>query len=632
MPYGYNGRILRVNLTENTIRVEELEEKVYRTFIGGGALAGYFLLKEQPAGVEPLGPDNTLIFATSAVSGTPGAGFNRFTVAARSPLTGGFGETEAGGWFGPELKFAGFDAVIIKGKAPRPVYLWIHDGEAGMREAGHLWGRETGEAEDLIRHELGDPKVRIAQIGIAGERLVRYACIINELKHVNGRTGMGAVMGSKNLRAVVARGHKKIDLFDKVRVNELARWFNTHYLEKLKMRAEIGTASAVLPLNLGGILPTRNFLDGEFEKAEAIDGTTMKEQILIGRGHCYGCPVRCKREVEVKEPYSVDPRYGGPEYETLAALGSLCAVGDLKAVAKGNELCQRYGLDTISVGVCIAFTMECFERGILNADELGGLRLSFGNTEGMLHLIEMIGKRQGIGDLLAEGVSRAAQKIGKGAEKFAMHVKGQEVPLHDPRGKTGLALAYALSPTGADHLKHPHDPFFYPVNENLKEAALLGILEPVSPLNLGPEKVRFFYYLQNVWSLYNILGMCIFVGFPIGRWGLDHITDYTRAVTGWNTSLWELLKAAERSSHLFRVFNCREGLGRKDDIIPDRFFEPLRNGRLKGTRIEQDEFVRAIETYYEMMGWERATGIPTKAKLHEMNLSWAIPGVHKGGS
>ncbi len=630
MPYGYNGKILRVDLTEQTINVEEPEEKIYRTYIGGGALACYYLLKEQKPSVDPLGPDNTLIFATSAVSGTPGAGFSRFTVSAKSPLTDAFGETEAGGWFGPELKFAGFDAIIIKGRAHRPVYLWIHDGEAKIRDAGHLWGKETGEAQDLIRQDLGDMRVRIAQIGPAGERMVRYACIINELKHVNGRTGMGTVMASKNLRAVAVRGHRKMDLFDKSRVNELVRWFNAHYLEKLNVRQDLGTASGVLPLNLGGILPTRNFINGEFAEAEAIDGTAMKEQILVGRGHCYACPVRCKREVEVREPYSVDVRFGGPEYETLAALGSLCEVGDLKAVAKGNELCQRYGLDTISTGVCIAFAMECYENGILSTDETGGLKLSFGNAEAMLRLIEMIGTREGIGGLLAEGVLRASKRIGKGAEKFAMHVKGQEIPLHEQRGKTGLGLAYALSPTGADHVEHPHDPFFYPPNENLKEAAILGILEPVDPLNFGPEKVRFFFYLQHVWSLYNILGMCNFVGFPIGRFGLDHITKYVRAVTGWNTSLWELLKAAERSFHLFRIFNCREGFSRKDDMLPDRFFEPLGNGILKGARLDKDEFHRAIETYYGILGWELATGIPTVAKLQEMDLSWAIAEIHQG--
>jgi aldehyde:ferredoxin oxidoreductase len=418
-------------------------------------------------------------------------------------------------------------------------------------------------------------------------------------------------------------------LHDPKKVHEMARWFSANFLPKLKTRAELGTAASVIPVNLAGILPTHNFIHGEFAGAQALDGTTMKEQILAGRGGCYACPVRCKREVEFQEPYPVNRRYGGPEYETLAALGSLCGVGDLKAVAKGNELCQRYGLDTISTGASIAFAMECYENGILSDDDCGGLRLSFGNAEGMIKVVELIARREGIGDILAEGVMRAARKIGKGAEKFALHVKGQELPLHDPRGKTGLGLAYALSPTGADHIESPHDPFFFPPNENLKEAAILGILDPVDPFSMGADKVRLFFLLQHVWNLYNLLGMCIFVGFPIGRFGLEHITEYVRAVTGWNTSLWELLKAAERSAHLFRAFNCREGFTRKDDILPERFFQPLQNGALKGKSIDRDKFNQAIETYYEMMGWDK-TGRPTKAKLHEISLGWLIPQIYEG--
>jgi aldehyde:ferredoxin oxidoreductase len=627
VPFGYNGKILRVNLTQKTFKIEEPDEIIYRTYIGGGAFACYYLLEEQGPGVDPLGPENHLIFMTSAVSGTPGPGFSRFTVSARSPLTGAFAETEAGGWFGPELKFAGFDGIVIEGKAAEPVYLSIQDEKVEIHSAANLWGKEVGEVQDLIHQELADSKVRIAQIGPAGEKLVRYACIINELKHVNGRTGMGAVMGSKNLRAIAVRGSSKPELAHPEKVKELVKWFAKNYLSKLKERQEVGTASVVIPLNLAGILPTRNFNSGEFEHAEAIDGTTMRDTILVGRGGCYVCPVRCKREVAFEEPYSVQKRYGGPEYETVGALGSLVGVGDLKAIAKGNELCQRYGIDTISAGACIAFAMECYEHGILKEKDCGDIKLNFGNAEGMLKMIEMIARREGIGDLLAEGVLRAAKQIGKGSEKFAMHVKGQEAPLHDPRGKTGLGLAYALSPTGADHVEHPHDPMFQAWNENLKEAAMLGILEPVKPLSMGPDKVRHYFYLQHVWGLYNLIGLCQFVGFPVGRFSLDHITEYVKAVTGWNTTLWELLKATERSFQLFRVFNCREGFTKKDDTLPDRFFQPLPNGALKGHRINRKEFDEAIDLFYGMMGWQ-PDGKPTKSKLHEIGLSWLIPMIH----
>ena len=625
MPYGYNGKILRVDLTNKKIDVEEPDEKIYRTYIGGGALACYYLLKEQKAGVDPLGPDNTLIFSTSAVSGTPAPGFSRYTVSAKSPLTGSFGETEAGGWFGPELKFAGFDAIIIKGRADKPVYLWIHDGEVEIKDAAHLWGKPLGEVHDAIREELGDSKIRIAQTGPGGEKMVRYACVINELKHANGRSGMGAVMGSKNLRAVAVRGKNKLDLFDKKKINEMVKWHNANYLEMHKGRQDLGTAGGINFLNMSGILPTRNFSKGEFSEAGAITGEAMKEQILVGRGHCYACPVKCKREVEVKEPYSVNPRFGGPEYETIGALGSLCEIGDIKAIAKGNELCQEYGLDTISAGVSIAFAMECFENGILTTDDTDGLEISFGNADAMLKLIELIGNRQGVGDILAEGVLRAAKRLGNGAEKFAMHVKGQEIPLHEPRGKASLALAYATSPVGADHVECPHDQLFFPApNKNLDEAAMLSSFEPITPTDLNPEKARYFYYLQNTWGLYNVIGVCIFTVWPLGQFSMDHLVEYMRAVTGWNTSLYELIKANERSQHLFRIFNHREGFSKKDDVLPDRFFEPIENGALKGTSLSREDFDKTLETYYGMMGWDPETGIPTPAKLHEIGLSWTI--------
>ncbi len=629
MPYGYNGKILRIDLTNRKIDVEEPDEKIYRTYIGGGALACYYLLKEQKPGVDPLGPDNTLIFSTSAVSGTPAPGFSRFTISAKSPLSGSFGESEAGGWFGPELKFAGFDAIIIKGRAEKPVYLWIHDGKAEIKDAAHLWGKPLGEVHDAIREELGDSKIRIAQTGPSGEKMVRYACVINELKHANGRSGMGAVMGSKNLRAIAVRGKNRLDLFDKDKVNELIKWHNANYLETQEGRQDLGTAGGVNFLNMSGILPTRNFSKGEFSEAGAISGEAMKEQILVGRGHCYACPVKCKREVEVKEPYSVNPRFGGPEYETIGALGSLCEIGDIKAIAKGNELCQEYGLDTISTGVSIAFAMECFENGILTTDDTDGLEVSFGNADAMLKLIELIGNRQGVGDILAEGVLRAAKRIGKGAEKFAMHVKGQEIPLHEPRGKASLALAYATSPVGADHVECPHDQLFYPApNKNLDEAAMLSPLEPIEPTDLNPEKARYFYYLQNTWGLYNVIGVCIFTAWPLGQFSMDQLVEYMRAVTGWNTSLYELIKANERSQHLFRIFNCREGFSKEDDALPDRFFEPLENGALKGASLSREDFDKTLETYYGMMGWDPETGIPTPAKLHEIGLSWAISEIH----
>ncbi|MBN2395107.1 MAG: aldehyde ferredoxin oxidoreductase, partial [Candidatus Atribacteria bacterium] len=343
----YNGMILRVDLSKGEIKTEVLEEKIYRKYLGGSSLASYFLLKELKKGIDPLSPENILIFACSVITGTPVAGASRFTVAAKSPLTGGFAEAEAGGWWAPELKWAGFDVIIIKGTSPKPVYLWIHNGQAELRDAAHFTGKITGEVEKIIRDELQDQRVRIAQIGPAGEKMVRYANIGNECEHFNGRVGLGAVMGSKKLRAIAVRGTGKLDYFDPEKVKEITKEYASKWSEMSQGMHDYGTAGGVEALSEGGILPTRNFREGQFEGAKSISGVTMAETILIKKGHCYACPIACKRVVKVEGKYDVDPYYGGPEYETVGALGSFCGIDSLEAIAKGNELCAKYGLDTI---------------------------------------------------------------------------------------------------------------------------------------------------------------------------------------------------------------------------------------------------------------------------------------------
>ncbi|MHB1161858.1 MAG: aldehyde ferredoxin oxidoreductase family protein, partial [Chloroflexota bacterium] len=594
MAYGYTGKVLRVDLTEGSIRVEEPEEKLYRSCLGGSALALNYLLRELKPGVDPLGPDNLLVFAPSILNGTPAPGCSRYTVAAKSPLTGGFGEAEAGGWWGPELKLAGFDAVIVSGVSPRPVYLYIHDGEASLRDAGRIWGLDTGEAQAGIRRELGDEKIRVAQIGPAGEKLVRYACVLNELKHSNGRSGMGAVMGSKKLRAIAVRGTGKPALHDGAGVEEVRKQVRANYHQTPGDMHDLGTSGGVPFLDARGILPTRNFLQGSFEDARAISGQTMADTILTSRGTCYACYIACKREVKTGEPYNVDPAYGGPEYETIGSLGSLCGVGDLAAVAKGNELCNRYGLDTISVGTTIAFAMEAFQAGHLTAADTDGLELRFGNADAMLRAITAIAERRGIGDLLAEGVRIAARRLGGGAEALAIHSKGQEFPMHEPRGKRSLAIGYAVSPTGACHMEAPHDTDFEaPGGAGLEALEPMGILEPVDSLDMGPAKVRLFYNGQQLWNLYNCVGLCDFVGTPIGPFTLPMLVDYVSAVTGWNTSSYELIKVGERSQNMARLFNIREGFTAADDDLPPRMFQPLRNGALEGVALDRAEFEAA---------------------------------------
>lgn len=618
MPYGYTGNVLRVDLTDGSCSADHPDESFYRRYLGGGALSTHYLLSEMAAGCDPLGPDNVLVFAPSVMVGVPASGLVRFTVAAKSPLTGAYGESEAGGFWGPELKFAGFDAVVVRGRAAEPVYLWIHDGLCEVRPARHLQGLLSDQAEDAIHRELGDPRVRIAQMGPAGEKLVRFACVVNSLKHFNGRTGMGAVMASKGLRAIAVRGKGRVEMADPEGVRRMAREFVEQGSHPL---TELGTANLVRGLDAGGILPTRNFHSGSFAGADAISGEAMRDSILEKPEGCFACSVRCKRQVAAEAPYRLDPRLGGPEYEAIAALGSLCCVSDLPAVAAANQICNRHVADVISTGAAIAFAMECYENGILTIKDTDGLDLRFGNAEAMVKMAEKIMTREGLGDLLAEGVLRASRAIGRGSESFALHVKGQELPMHEPRGKAMQSLSFAVSPTGADHVEAPHDPVIAGVGPNLDRCRPLGILEPLPLRCLDARKVRAFVYLQHVWSSYNSLGVCNFVSFPGFRhWTAESLVELVRATTGWNYSLWELLKLGERATTMARLFNVREGFTPADDTLPDRLFEPLEGGVLQGLAMDREEFTRARATYYEMMGWGPQTGIPTTSKLVELDL------------
>jgi aldehyde:ferredoxin oxidoreductase len=617
------AKILHVDLNTQTTRVEEIPEPILRRHLGGGGLAAYLLLRDMPPGVDPLGPDNVLVFTTSIINGLSLSGTNRYTAAAKSPLTGGYGESEAGGWWAPELRAAGFDGIAVRGRAETPVYLWIKDGQVEFRDARPYWGKLSGEVQEGLEQELGDKRIRVLQTGISGERGVRFAAIVNQLKHFHGRCGLGAVMGAKNLKAIAVRGGKVNAPVDKVGAKSTLTFFKDHYDRARDRFHQTGTAGGLLNLEASGILPTRNFRDGSFEHAKAISGQKMAETILVNRGTCYACMVACKREVEVKE-LGVTPRFGGPEYESLAATGSLCGVGDLNALAKINQLLAQYVLDSISTGVAIAFAMECYEHGLITKADTGGVELVWGSAEAVEQMVHLIGRREGIGELLGEGVKRAAERLGRGAERFAMHVKGQELPMHDPRGKKSLALAYALSPTGADHMEAPHDPLYEGFHPDGHPLGGLGLIEPVKMLDFGPRKVRAYYYTQQVWSFYNSVGMCDFVGTPLNALGLEQFIGYVNSVTGWNMSLYELMKVGERSNTLARLFNCREGFTPADDVLPARMHEGIGNGALKGERVDPDQFLAARRLYYEMAGWDGSTGRPTAARLAELEVDTSV--------
>jgi len=621
MPHGYNGKILRVDLSSGKLVTEEPPENFYRQYFGGEGFIGYFLLKELPKGVEPLSPANKLIFAAGPMTGVPAGGCGRHSVGGKSPLTGGYGEADSGGYWGAELKMAGFDAIIVEGKAEKPVYLFVRDGEAQIKDARHLWGMKALECQNAIREELADPNIKVALIGPGGENLVRFACVMNDLDAAAGRTGMGAVMGSKNLKAVACRGHQRVSLADPSVVKEIARWIRDNTPITLKGMRDFGTSRLIPALNSSGGLPTRNFQLGSIEGADKVSGQAMADTILVNRRACFACPVQCKREVKVDEPYVVDPRYGGPEYETIASLGTDCDITDLKAIAKGGELVNAYGLDSISCGATIAFAMECFENGLLTTKDTGGIDLRFGNASAMLQMVEQIALRQGFGNTLAEGTARASKKIGSASEEFAMHIKGQELPMHEPRWKQGMGVGFSMSPTGADHCHNIHDSAYTEITPSLEMLNAVGILEPLPLVDLSPAKVRLLKYYSEFIHFLNCAVCCYFV-MALGLVGFDRITQLVRSVTGWDTTFFELLKVGERSANLARVFNFREGFTIQDDDMPQRFFAPHGSGPLKAA-LDPEAFQKAKETYYGMVGWPN--GVPSSGKLGELGIEWALP-------
>ncbi|HUK50026.1 MAG TPA: aldehyde ferredoxin oxidoreductase family protein, partial [Terriglobales bacterium] len=463
---GYMGKILRVNLTTGKLTTEPLSEDVARKYVGGRGLSAKILFDELKPGIDPLGPDNKIVIASGPMPGLPFSGNSRFSVCAKSPLGIGWGESYSGGYMAPKLKQSGFDAIIVEGISKTPVWLYLNNGKAELRDASKYWGKSTAETENGIKKELGDTDKRqtsVASIGQAGEKLVRYAAIMNDLREAAGRSGLGAVMGSKKLKAWACKGNMKIPIHDEKKMKEYVRQCVSEvkkgpYIQPLH---DYGTVGDTDDLNAGGRLPTKNFQRGTFEAADQLTGETLVSSgLLTGRDTCWACSTNCKRVVDSKEPYPLDHELGGQEYETSTSFGSFCLNTDRYAIAKANQLCNLYGLDTISTGVVVAFAMEAYEKGIITKEQTGGLEVKWGSKEAILKLVEMIGQRQGIGDLLGEGVWRAAQKLGKGAEEFAMHVKGREVPMHEHRGKRNVGLMYAVADRGACHMEWEHDDYW----------------------------------------------------------------------------------------------------------------------------------------------------------------------------
>jgi aldehyde:ferredoxin oxidoreductase len=616
MTYGYTGKILHIDLTTEKLEVEEPGETFYRKYVGGSGMGAYYLFKHTPPGADPLGPENTLSLIVGPVTGALISGQSRMAATAQSPLSGLADESASGGFWPAELKFAGFDGIVIHGRASRPVYLWVHDGETELRDAAHLWGQFTADVEDVIREELGDRRIQIIQCGPAAEKGVRFGALIHNANRANGRGGMGTVMASKNLKAIAVRGHGRPELADPEALKALARWGVDHAGEGFVL----GTAGSVLPQDREGGLPTRNWASGTFEGAEAISGETMAETIRKERDTCFGCVVRCKSVVEVTEgPFLVDPRYGGPEYETLATLGATCGVSDLAAVARANQVCNMVGMDTISCGATVAWAMDCFERGLLTLEDTDGIDLRFGDAAAMVQMVERIGRREeGLGYVLGEGSVAAAEALGKGEDLVAA-VKGRELPAHMPQVKRSLALIYAVNPGGADHTVFEHDPCYGDFPERMAE---LDLLDPQPAEVLNAEKVRYALYTHRLTSGVDSVCLCWFVfGGAWQLYGPSQIVEAVRATTGWNVSLWELMKVGERRLNLLRAFNAREGTGAEADTVPPKLLIPLQGGVSDGMAVATGEVEAAKALYYQMAGWDE-DGRPTRAQLEELALGW----------
>jgi aldehyde:ferredoxin oxidoreductase len=629
MPNGYNGKILHVDLTKGELTVEEPEEAFYRKYLGGSAMGMHYILREMPQGADPLGPENVLTLMTGVTTGAAISGQSRINANAKSPISGGIGDSQGGGFFPAELKFAGFDGIVIKGKSPKPVYLAILDGKAELRDAAHLLGKKTGEVDDILHAEV-DPKAEIFQHGPAAEKGVLFSSLLSMANRHNGRTGMGLVMASKNLKAVVARGRNKVAVADSRGLADLNKTGPKILPDNPDMPglAAEGTATVVIFQNTIGSLPARNYNEGQFEACEDISGARMVETILKKRDTCYACVVRCKRVVEVKEgAYRAEPRYGGPEYETLGTFGSYCGIKDLAAIAHANQVCNEYGVDTIACGASIAFAMECFENGVINKEQTGGIDLKYGDPDAMLQALYAIVNCEGpLGEVLGKGSERAAQVWGNGAEEYLITVKGSEAPAHMPQAKRSLGLIYAVNPFGADHQSSEHDPYYEEgvADLNLNRLKLIGLSEPQPGYSLTAEKVRFAYLTSVFYSMLDSAELCQFVYGPAWTlYGPAETVEMINAVTGWDITVDELMEVGKRRLNLFRTFNAREGLNRQADKLPKKFYKQLQgDGPTAGMALTHDEIESAIDEYYKLAGWTN-DGVPTRETLQKHDIEWA---------
>ncbi|HVP27226.1 MAG TPA: aldehyde ferredoxin oxidoreductase family protein [Candidatus Bathyarchaeia archaeon] len=617
--FGYAGRVLHVDLTTGKTSVEPLNEEYAKKYIGGMGLGIRLLHDYSKHGVDPFSPENPLILTLGPISGTVWpTGGNGHTFVSKSPQTFGVGESKAHGSFGTELKRAGYDAVIMKGKAEKLVYLWIDDDSVQLLDAAHLAGKSPSDTEDALREELGDYYIRVAAIGLAGEKLSRIACIINDKTRAAGRTGMGAVMGSKNLKAIAVRGTRDISVAKMDEFMEYVKEFH----ERMKGPATqkyrtLGTPENILVHNSLSCMPTRNYHNSRFEGAEKVSGEVLNDKYVAKIIGCSSCAMRCEHMVVLDEGAYKNTRTR-MEYESLWALGPFCGVDSLDAISKAMDLCNYYGVDSISAGVIVGFAMDCYESGILSQNDFGGLDPKFGNSEALVKLVELMGKREGIGNVLTDGVKFAAEKIGKGSDKLALHIKGVEVTGYDLRCLKTAALGFAVSFRGADHNRHGAYAFDVKGKVN----------------RLIAEKGR-GKMVKDMEDVYNLIDSFIVCKFSRGTYykELDDMAKLYTLVTGFEMTPQLLKLAGERIQNAARLYNVREGLSRKDDGLPYKVMhEPIVDeGPSKGAFVSQAELDLLLDDYYESRGWTKE-GVPTKQKLEELGMTELLPIVEKKGT
>jgi aldehyde:ferredoxin oxidoreductase len=605
----FAGQVLQIDLSSGKIWVDKPEPSFYRNYIGGRNLILHYLLTEMPAGTDPLGPDNLLIFAPGLLTGTALPGTGRHAVGGKSPLTGALGSGEAGGWWGAELKRAGFDAVVIRGRAKSPAYVWIRDGAVEIRDASALWGRLTAETQAHIRQELGDEKIRVAQIGPAGEKLVRFAAVMHDVNRAAGRSGLGAVMGSKNLKAIAVRGSMPVGVADKSLLQVVQKWVNSNYKEMMGWAIAAGTSGSVQFNHDAGATAINNYRDGVFEGIEQLDASHFFPKILQDRDTCNRCPVRCKLVVaHTSDDLTIAPEYGGPEYESLGALGPLCKINDPIVVAKANELCAAYGLDTISTGGTIAFAMEAAEKNLVDGPR-------FGDGDSLLAGIHQIARREGLGDQMAEGSARMAASLGGDAADMLAVARGQELPLHDPRLKQTMAMGYALSATGGDHMHNLNDTFAAfegsDIAARLKE---MGVEAPLPLWGISEHKIEGFYYETAFKNFYDCAVICHFYPYEY-----RHMTEALSAAFGEKITADDVNAIGLRALNLGRLFLLREGFTDADDALSARTYHRLSDGPIAGKGLTPAELRQWLPVYYKRMGWDEH-GVPTASILKDLGL------------